>query len=45
MVSYHYMFLILKYFEVYPNLNKVVSISPNLIWAVAIYPYVYNMQI
>jgi len=45
MVGYHHMFLILLYFEVYPNLNEVVSISPNFIWAVAIYPNVYNMQI
>jgi len=45
MVGYHYMFLILKCFEVYPNLNEVVSISLNLIWAVAICPNVYNMQI
>jgi len=45
MVSYHCLFLILKYFEVYPNLNEVVSISPNLIWAVAIYLNVYTMQI
>ena len=28
MVSYHYMFLIFKYFEVYPDFNEVVSISP-----------------
>jgi len=39
------MFLILKYFEVYPNLNNVVSLGPNLIWVVAIYPNVSNMQI
>jgi len=39
------MFLILKYFEVYPNLYDITSISPNLIWAVAIHPNVYNMQI
>ena len=47
MVSYHHMFLILKYFEVYLNLNEIVSpkTSPNLIWAVAIYPNIYNMQI
>ena len=45
MVSYHCLFLILKYFEVYPNLNEVVSMSPNLIWAVAIYLNVYTMQI
>jgi len=31
MVGYHYMLLNLKYFEVYPNFNEVVSISPNLI--------------
>jgi len=30
MVGYHYMFIILKYFKVYPNLNEVVSISPSL---------------
>jgi len=35
------MFLIIKYFEVYPNLNEVVSISPYVIWAVALYPNVY----
>jgi len=45
MVDYHYRFLIFKYFKVYPNLNEVVSISPNLIGAVAIYPNVYNTQI
>ena len=45
MVGYHYMLLILKYFKVYPNLNEVVSTSPNLIWAVAIYPNVYHMHI
>jgi len=46
-MSYLRMFLILKYFHVYPNLNEVISISPktNLIWAVAIYSNVYNMQI
>ena len=43
MVGYRYMFLILQYFEDYPNLNEVVSINPNLIWAVAIYPNVYNI--
>jgi len=40
MMSCHYMFLILQYFEVYPILNEVVSINPNLIWAVAIHPNV-----
>ena len=45
MVGDHHMFLILKRFEVYPNFNEVVPISPNLIWAVAIYPNVPNMQI
>jgi len=46
-MGYLHMFLILKYFHVYPNLNEVISISPqtNLIWAVGIYPNVYNMQI
>jgi len=43
MVGYHYMFLIFKYFEVHPNLNVVVSVIPNVIWAVAIYPNVYNI--
>jgi len=43
MMGYHYMFLILQYFKVYPNLNEVVSINANLIWAVAIYPNVYNI--
>jgi len=43
MVGYHYMFLIFTYLEVYPNLNELVSISPNFIWAVAIYPNVYNI--
>jgi len=38
MVVYHYMFLIFKYFKVYPILNGVVSISPNVISAVGIYP-------
>jgi len=38
------MFQILKYFEVYPNLNEVVSINPNLIWAVVIYPNAYNIN-
>jgi len=42
MVGYHYIFLIFKYFEVYPDLNEVVSVSSNLIWAVAIFPNVYN---
>jgi len=32
------MLLILQYFEVYPNLNEVISMNLNLIWAVAIYP-------
>jgi len=27
MVGCHYMLLILKYFEVYPNFNEVVSIN------------------
>jgi len=43
MVGYQCMFLVLKYFEVYPNLNEVVSISLNLIWAVASYQNVYNI--
>jgi len=43
MVGYHCMILILQYFEVYPHLNEVVSINPNLIWAAAIYPNVYNI--
>jgi len=29
MVGYHYMFLISKYFQLYPKLNEVVLISPN----------------
>jgi len=37
------MFLIFKYFDVYQNVNEVVLISPNLIWAVAFYPNVYNI--
>jgi len=35
-VSYHHMFLILKCFLLYPNLNEVVSVGPMLIWAVVI---------
>jgi len=27
MVGYHYMFLILKYFEVYPNVNEVIQLA------------------
>jgi len=44
MVGYHYKFLILQCFEVYPNLNEVVSSNRNLIWAVAIYPNVFNIR-
>jgi len=36
MVAYHYMFIILQYFKVYPNLEWFVSINPNLIGAVEI---------
>jgi len=43
MMGYLCMFPILQHFEVYPNLNEVVSVGPNLIWAVAIYPNVYNI--
>jgi len=43
MVGFHYMFLILQYFEVYPNFNEIVSVKPNLIWAVRINPNVYNI--
>jgi len=42
MVDYHYMFLIFKCFWLYPNLNEVVSIGSNLIWAVVICPNIYN---
>jgi len=43
MVSFHYTFLILKYFYLYPNLNEVVSIDPNLIWALVICPHIYDI--
>jgi len=43
MVAYHYTFLILQYFKVYPNLKGVASINPNLIGAVEIYPNIYNI--
>jgi len=44
MVSYHYyMFLILKCFLLYLNLNEVVSVSPILIWAVVICSNIYNI--
>jgi len=43
MVVYHYMFLILQYFKVYPYLNEIVFINPNLIWDVAIYPNFYDI--
>jgi len=44
MVSYHYMFLTFKCFLVYPDLNEVVSIGSNLIWAVVTCPNIYNMS-
>ena len=37
------MFLIFKCFLLYPNLNEVVSIGPNLSWALVICPNVYNI--
>jgi len=37
------MFLIFEYIYLYPDLNEVVSIGPNLTWAVGIYPNVYNI--
>jgi len=43
MVGYHYMFLILKRFLLYPNFNEVVLIVPNLIWAVVIRSNIYNI--
>jgi len=43
MVGYHYKFIILQYFEFYPNLNEVGSVNANLIWIVAIYPNFYNI--
>jgi len=43
MVSYHCMFLIFKCFQLYPNLNEVVSIGPNLICVVVICPNIYNI--
>jgi len=44
MVGYHCIFLILQYLQVYPNLNELVSIHPNLIWAVAIQSNVYSIR-
>jgi len=43
MVSYHYIFQILKCFWRYPNLNEVLSVGPILIWAVVICSYIYNI--
>jgi len=42
-VGYHYMFLILKCFWLYSNLNEVVSVGSNLIRAVVIWPNIYNI--
>jgi len=44
MVGYHYMFLILKCFLVYQNLNEVVSVGSNLIWTVVICLNIYNIS-
>ena len=44
MVGYYYMFLILKCFLIYPNLDEVVSIGSNLIWSVVICRDIYNIS-
>jgi len=43
MVSYHYMFLLLKCFQLYPKFKEVISIGPNLIWTFVICPNVMQV--
>ena len=38
-----YIFLIIKCFQLYPNLNEVVSVDPILIWAIIICSNIYNI--
>jgi len=42
MVAYQNMFVIIKCFYLHPNLNEVVSIGSNLIWAAVICPNIFT---